>query len=59
MRSGTYTNSSNAILVQPNEWNHIEVILHGTSDADAQWGYCINGPVHVSNENYYFLYANI
>lgn len=58
-RNGTYTNSSNAILVQPNEWNHVEVILHGTTDADAQWGYCINGPVHVSNPNYYFLFANI
>ena len=58
-RTGTYTNSSSSILVQPNEWNRVEVILHGTTDADAQWGYCINGPAHTSNANYYFLFANI
>ena len=58
-RTGTYTNSSNSILVQPNEWNHIEVIFHGTTNANAEWGYCINGPAHVANADYYFLYANI
>lgn len=58
-RTGTYTNSSNSILVQPNEWNRVEVVFHGTADADAQWGYCINGPAHTSNANYYFLFANI
>ncbi len=57
--TGTYTNSSNSIRVKPNEWNHVEVILHGTATSDAQWGYCINGPAHTSDPNYYFLYANI
>jgi len=33
--------------------------LHGDTDANAEWGYCINGPRHTSNANYYFLYANI
>ena len=59
VHSGSYTNSANSIVIKPNEWNHIEVILHGTTAADAQWGYCINGPEHTSNENYYYLYANI
>lgn len=57
--SGTYTNSSNAIIVSPNQWNHIEVVLHGTTEANAEWGYCINGPEHTSSADYYFLYANI
>lgn len=59
IKTGTYTNSSNSISVKPNEWNHIEVIFHGTTAANAEWGYCINGPAHTTNENYYFLYANI
>ena len=58
-RTGTYTNSSSSILVTPNEWNHIEVIFHGTTTANAEWGYCVNGPTHTSNANYYFLFANI
>lgn len=57
--SGTYTNSANAIIVKPNEWNHIEVVFHGTTSVNAEWGYCINGPTHTSNADYYFLYANI
>lgn len=57
--SGIYTNSANAIIVKPNEWNHIEVVFHGTTSANAEWGYCINGPTHTSNADYYFLYANI
>ena len=59
IHSGTYTNSANSIIVKPNEWNHVEVIFQGTTDADAQWGYCINGPNHTTNPDYYFLYANI
>ena len=59
IHSGTYTNSANSIIVKPNEWNHVEVIFHGTTDANAEWGYCINGTNHVSSEEYYFLYANI
>lgn len=58
-RTGTYTNSSNSILVQPNEWNRVEIIFNGTTDADAQWGYCINGPKHTSSADYYFLFSNI
>ena len=57
--TGTYTNSSNSIIVKPNEWNHIEIVFHGTTDANAEWGYCINGPAHTTNSQYYFLYANI
>ena len=57
--TGTYTNSSNSITVKPNEWNHIEIVFHGTTDANAEWGYCINGPAHTTNSQYYFLYANI
>lgn len=59
IKSGTYNNSSNSILVNPNEWNHIEIIFNGTSDTNAEWGYCINGPAHTSSADYYFLYANI
>lgn len=59
IKSGVYTNSSNSILVQPGEWNHVEVTFQGTTSEDAQWGYCINGPRYTSNSNYYFLYANI
>lgn len=59
VHSGIYTNSANSIIVKPNEWNHVEVIFHGTTAANAEWGYCINGPNHVSSEEYYFLYANI
>lgn len=60
-RSGMYTNSESGhnLLVVPNEWNHVSVVFHGDTDANAEWGYCINGPTHVSNANYYFLYANI
>lgn len=60
-RSGMYTNSESGhnLLVVPNEWNHVSVVFHGDTDANAEWGYCINGPTHVSNTNYYFLYANI
>ena len=57
--SGIYTNSANNIIVKPNEWNHIEVVFHGTTAANAEWGYCINGPNHTTSPDYYFLYANI
>lgn len=61
IRSGSYINSESGhnLLVEPNEWNYVEVILQNTTTASAQWGYCINGPRHTSNANYYFLYANI
>ena len=57
--TGSYTNSSNSIRVKPNEWNHIEVVLHGTTAANAEWGYCINGNSYTSSPNKFFLFANI
>ena len=57
--NGTYTNSSQTIKVKPNEWNHIEVIFHGTTADDANWGYCVNGAAHTSSADNYFLFANI
>lgn len=52
-------NNSGSISVKPNEWNHVEVVLHGTSTENAEWGYCVNGSKHTSNLDYYFLFANI
>lgn len=57
-KSGTFTNSGN-ILVTPNQWNHIEIILHGTTEADAQFGYFPLGDQHTSSANNYWLFANV
>lgn len=57
--TGTYTNSSQSIIIQQNVWNHIELIFKGTTDANAEWGYCVNGNAYTSNSDLYFLYANI
>ena len=56
--SGTFTNSGN-ILVTPNQWNHIEIILHGTTEADAQFGYFPLGNQHISSSDNYWLFANV
>ena len=58
-QSGSYTNSANAIVVMPNHWNHIEATFHGTTDADAQWGYCILGGQHTSDTNNFWFFANV
>lgn len=59
MKSGSGINTA-TISVIPNMWNHIIMILHGTTDADAQWGYIRMGSVkHTSNTNYYWLFANM
>ena len=57
-RTGTGTNSV-VIPIIPNTWNHVEVIFHGTTDADAQWGYIQNQPAHVSNTNNFWFFANM
>ena len=57
-RTGTGTNSV-TIPIVPNTWNHIEVTFHGTTDADAQWGYIQNQPAHVSNTNNFWFFANM
>jgi len=58
-KTGTSTNSAN-IPVLPNMWNHITMILHGTTDADAQWGYIrLGNAAHTSNTSNYWLFANM
>lgn len=57
-RTGTGTNSV-TIPIVPNTWNHVEVTFHGTTDADAQWGYIQNQPAHVSNTNNFWFFANM
>ena len=56
--TGTFTNSGN-VTVAPNQWNHIELVLHGTTDANAEWGYGILGDTHTSNTANYWLFANV
>ena len=57
VKTGSYTNSGN-IPVVPNKWNHITMVLHGITEADAQWGYIILGDQHTSNTSNYWLFAN-
>lgn len=57
-RTGTGTNSVTIPIVL-NTWNHVEVTFHGTTDADAQWGYIRNEPAHVSNTNNFWFFANM
>ena len=58
IETGTGTNSV-VIPVEPNTWNHIEVTFHGTTDADAQWGYIQNRPAHTSNTSNFWFFANM
>lgn len=58
IKTGTGTNSV-TIPVKPNMWNHIEVTFHGTTDANAQWGYIQNNPSHTANTSNYWLFANM
>ena len=57
-RTGTGTNSV-VVPIVPNTWNHVEITFHGTTDADAQWGYIQNQPAHVSNTNNFWFFANM
>lgn len=57
-QSGSWTNSGN-ITVEPNKWNHIELTLHGTTDANAEFGYCILGDTHTTAASNYWLFANV
>lgn len=56
-QSGSWTNSGN-ITVEANKWNHIELTLHGTTDANAEFGYCILGDTHTTAASNYWLFAN-
>lgn len=47
------------IPVEPNMWNHIEITFHGTTDADAQWGYIQNYPQHTSDTSNFWFFANM
>lgn len=58
IKSGIGTNSV-VIPIIPNEWNHIEVTFHGTTDADAQWGYIQNQPSHISDTSNFWFFANM
>lgn len=58
VKTGTGTNSV-TIPVKQNMWNHVEVTFHGTTDADAQWGYIQNNPSHTANTSNYWLFANM
>lgn len=57
-KTGTGTNSV-VIPVMPNMWNHIEITFHGTTDADAQWGYIQNQPSHTSDTSNFWFFANM
>ena len=57
-QTGTYTNSGQ-IPVVPNKWNHITMVLHGTTAANAAWGYIILGAAHTSDTANYWLFANL
>lgn len=58
-QSGSSTNSAN-ISVTPGIWNHIVMTLHGTTEADAQWGYIRLGTSsHTSDTANYWLFANM
>lgn len=56
--SGTFTNSGNIPIVA-GKWNHITMILHGTTDTNAEWGYIVMGDTHTSNTSNYWLFANM
>lgn len=58
VHTGSGTNNIN-ITVNPNEWNHVEIIFEGTSSERAQWGYIKNGAAVTSSSNTYHLYANV
>lgn len=57
-KTGTGTNQV-IIPVKPNMWNHIEVTFHGTTEADAQWGYIQNQPSHTSDISNFWFFANM
>lgn len=57
-KTGTGTNQV-VIPVKPNIWNHIEVTFHGTTEADAQWGYIQNQPSHTSDTSNFWFFANM
>lgn len=57
-QTGTGTNQV-VIPVKPNMWNHIEVTFHGTTEADAQWGYIQNQPSHTSDTSNFWFFANM
>ena len=58
IKTGMGTNSV-VIPVIPNEWNHVEITFHGTTDADSQWGYIQNQPAHVSNTSNFWFFSNM
>lgn len=58
IQTGTGTNSV-VIPVISNAWNHIEITFHGTTDADAQWGYIQNQPTHISDTSNFWFFANM
>jgi len=58
IKTGTGTNSVE-IPITPNAWNHVEVTFHGTTDANAEWGYIQNRPAHVSDVNNFWFFANM
>lgn len=58
VKSGSFTNTGN-IPVVLNKWQHITMTLHGTTDANSEWGYIIIGNTHTSDVNNYWLFANV
>ena len=58
LKTGTGTNSV-VIPIVPNTWNHVEVTFHGTTDANAEWGYIQNQPAHTSNTSNFWFFANM
>lgn len=58
IKNGTFTNSGNIPIVT-NKWQHITMTLHGTTDANAEWGYIIMGDAHTSDVSNYWLFANM
>ena len=56
--TGTGTDAVSIPILQ-NEWNHIEITFHGTTEADAQWGYIQNYPTHTSDTSNFWFFSNM
>lgn len=63
--TNTYTTgggggTADSVPVVVGEWNHIEVTFHGTTSANAEFGYLINGNYnHTSSTSNYWLFSNM
>lgn len=58
--TGGGSGTADSVPVVVGEWNHIEVTFHGTTSANAEFGYLINGNYnHTSSTSNYWLFSNM